>query len=287
MLIFFIFPGTFVYYDANNNPNAPFRNGFVGGIAQDGSIAFVGRGNNVPQNQNPCPGRISTKASAAGVYMPAGNTLDSSSAYYILDHPDLHYVATTGNASSSVAGAIKFVGGGFTFGLGRIMINGYAYLGKIHVGKTLNYIAENGNETATTGAFEMLTCNSALTTPTPACNNKIETNRCLRPGEEVWSCLGYVRLAFQTDGNMVVYSKSGVVIWRTNTPGSGATKACMQADGHFVLYNDAGVSKWSSSWWVAMTNTEAYAMIQDDGQFVVIAGGLVKYTSGNTEPIKP
>lgn len=218
---------------------------------------------------------------------PGGSeSFDANSAYYLLDHPDLHYVPTTVSTMNSVIGAIKFVGGSTTFELGRVVTNKYAYLGKIRDQVAFNYNLDNGAQTATV-SFEMLTCNSALTTGTKVCNNKIAGGRCLAPGEEVWSCLGCARLVFQADGNLVVYTKTGSVVWSSGTAGNGATRACMQADGRFVLYTAENVSKWSSTWSVPNTNTEAYAMIQDDGQFVVNAGGLTKFTTGNTAPCTP
>lgn len=286
MLIIFL--GTYVYYDTQNTPLAPLQNGFIGGIYKDGSIAFVGRGNNAVRNQNPCPARISTNGSSgAGAYMPAGDVFDARSSYYILAHQDLHWVTTDKDNMKNVPGALHFTGSGFAFSHGRVVINNHAYIGKIHDDSSFNYIGDSGTEVTMESGFEILVCDPSLSTSSQTCSNKIESGYCIVSGQDLWSCSGCMKLSFQADGNLVVYKKSGGIVWATNTMDSGATTACMHSNGKFVLYDANNVVKWSTSWTVANTDTQAVAMIQDDGQFVIVAGGQTKYKSGNTAACEP
>lgn len=219
--------------------------------------------------------------------MPAGvETYDASSTYYILAHPDLHWVMTDKDNMKYVPGALHFTGSNFAFSHGRIMINNFAYVGKIHDDISLNYIGDSGSEEVAVSGFEILVCDSSLTYSSGTCNNRIESGQCITPVDadvNLWSCSGCFRLAIQADGNLVVYTKSGTVVWSSQTLHS-VTQACMETNGQFVLKDNNHVVKWSTPWNVENTDTGAVAMIQDDGQFVVVAGGQTKFTTGVTAP---
>lgn len=53
-------------------------------------------------------------------------------------------------------------------------------------------------------------------------------------------------LAYQGDGNLVLYDRRGRPVWATDTPGRLAGSAEMQGDGFLVLYDAAGVPYWRS-----------------------------------------
>lgn len=57
-----VFIGAFAKYDVINGINDPQTKGFAAGLYKDGSVAYVGYGNNANSNcnQNPCPGRVTT-----------------------------------------------------------------------------------------------------------------------------------------------------------------------------------------------------------------------------------
>lgn len=73
-------------------------------------------------------------------------------------------------------------------------------------------------------------------------------------------------LIFQTDGNMVLYTNEGAVVWHTDTYGQGGTQAIMQSDGNFVIYNAQGAALWQTH---TGGNPGAYAQIQSNGAFVI------------------
>jgi hypothetical protein len=81
-----------------------------------------------------------------------------------------------------------------------------------------------------------------------------------------WSsrCNGY-RLAFQPDGNLVIYNSANRALWATGTDNSGANKFSVQADGNVVLYKD------STPLWASNTsgNSGVRLSIQGDGNLVV------------------
>ncbi|OCX19501.1 putidacin L1 family lectin-like bacteriocin [Pseudomonas graminis] len=76
-------------------------------------------------------------------------------------------------------------------------------------------------------------------------------------------------LVFQADGNLVVYTKAGAVVWHTNTYGKDAKAAVMQTDGNFVIYSSTGVPLWSSQ---TGGFPGAYAQLQSNGAFVICTG---------------
>ncbi len=53
-------------------------------------------------------------------------------------------------------------------------------------------------------------------------------------------------LAFQTDGNLVLYRSDGRAIWETRTWGKAARNLVMQNDGNLVLYGTNGGALWAS-----------------------------------------
>jgi hypothetical protein len=77
-------------------------------------------------------------------------------------------------------------------------------------------------------------------------------------------CNGY-RLAFQTDGNLVIYNSANRALWATGTDNSGANKFSIQADGNVVLYKD------STPLWASNTagNAGVRLSMQGDGNLVV------------------
>lgn len=59
----------------------------------------------------------------------------------------------------------------------------------------------------------------------------------------------YVKLIFQSDGNLVIYNSSGSPLWATNTWGRACSSNCVAAfqnDGNLVLYQN-GAPYWASN----------------------------------------
>src|SRR5207247_6836956 len=70
---------------------------------------------------------------------------------------------------------------------------------------------------------------------------------------------GRFRLVYQADGNVVEYQGS-TALWATYTFGPGY--AVMQQDGNFVVYTPDSVPKWSTNTW---GHPGAYLVMQNDG----------------------
>jgi Peptidase_C39 like family len=89
------------------------------------------------------------------------------------------------------------------------------------------------------------------------------------------TCTGYT-LAFQGDGNLVMYNPSGRPIWATGTNGY-AQRVAFQGDGNVVLYDGNNRAIWA-------TNTDGRGRLfafQADGNFVVYDGnGRAVYSTG-------
>ncbi|AKU95111.1 Xanthomonapepsin precursor [Labilithrix luteola] len=76
------------------------------------------------------------------------------------------------------------------------------------------------------------------------------------------------QLAYQTDGNLVVYEllPSKKALWASGTMGATPDKVVMQADGNLVVYKSDGGVAWSSK---TSGNTGAVVSLQDDNNLVV------------------
>jgi hypothetical protein len=89
------------------------------------------------------------------------------------------------------------------------------------------------------------------------------------------TCTGYT-LAFQGDGNLVMYNPANRPIWATGTEGY-AQRLAFQSDGNVVLYDGSNRAIWA-------TNTDGRGRLfafQADGNFVVYdGGGRAVYSTG-------
>jgi hypothetical protein len=54
-------------------------------------------------------------------------------------------------------------------------------------------------------------------------------------------------LTLQSDGNLVLYTRTGKALWSSGTGGKGVSDLVMQNDGNLVLYRrSTGKATWSS-----------------------------------------
>ena len=150
----------------------------------------------------------------------------------------------------------------------------------------------------------------AASKPTTATANLgiFAAGRILRPGQYIYSQNGQYALVMQTDGNLVVYknptpNQSGVwtgqALWGSGNDGHQGAIAAMQGDGDLVMY-DAGASV-STAGAISgsvlrgkatghhdlpsgTNNTPggpgAFAVMQNDGNFVVYAAGATVAPTG-------
>jgi hypothetical protein len=93
------------------------------------------------------------------------------------------------------------------------------------------------------------------------------TTPTILPGGFIRSDNGQLRLAYQTDGNLVLNDvRNGTTLWATNTGGTRPGRVYMQPDGNFVVSDADGVTRWASD---TGGNPNAYLRVQDDGDLVI------------------
>ena len=98
----------------------------------------------------------------------------------------------------------------------------------------------------------------------------LQTNSRLYEGDLIRSRNGDHRLVLQGDGNLVLYTKDGKVLWTTKTNGTPNTNLVMQGDGNLVLYGDGGKVLWRSA---TNSNGASRLVMQNDGNLVIYASG--------------
>jgi hypothetical protein len=95
-------------------------------------------------------------------------------------------------------------------------------------------------------------------------------------------------VTLRADGNLVLTSPAGAVVWSTGTAGHGVTRAVLQGDGNLVLYTATGKAVWASQAGAMLgsprsvltggnllsvnqrlVNGKYHAVLQGDGNFVV------------------
>ncbi len=57
---------------------------------------------------------------------------------------------------------------------------------------------------------------------------------------------GSYRTVVQADGNLVIYDSNGHAVWNTQTFGRGSSQLIIQQDGNLVLYDSAGRASWNT-----------------------------------------
>ncbi|MFC1836694.1 hypothetical protein ACFL2Q_18545 [Thermodesulfobacteriota bacterium] len=89
----------------------------------------------------------------------------------------------------------------------------------------------------------------------------------MKPGQHLKSANGKFLLAFQKDGNLVLYRVSDdKPLWHTCTDGEKVEDLVMQDDGNLVIYAPGGKPIWASE---TDGNPGAYVRLQDDGNLVI------------------
>jgi lambda family phage minor tail protein L len=122
---------------------------------------------------------------------------------------------------------------------------------------------------------------------TAGTTNTLAAGQDLLQQQQLVSTNGWYRSIMQSDGNFVVYNKTGKPIWATSTNGSGAVRLSMQVDGNLVLYNASNAAVFSPN----ILGSGHRLVMQSDGNLVVynssnVAVWSINYSSG-AEPFKP
>jgi hypothetical protein len=79
---------------------------------------------------------------------------------------------------------------------------------------------------------------------------------------------GQYALHFTGDGDLVVKTPDGNVVWRAGTAGRGAQKATMRSDGNFVIEAGNGAVIWQTG---TARHPGAHLTLRNDGQLEVIS----------------
>lgn len=100
----------------------------------------------------------------------------------------------------------------------------------------------------------------------PNMADTLTANQAIPRGGALISKNGAFRLAFQTDGNLVVYNKQNQAIWSASLAGKGGVRAVMQSDGNFVIYNASNQPVFDTH---TNGNPGAKLVMQTDGNAVI------------------
>ncbi|OWA54729.1 putative Zinc metalloproteinase nas-14 [Hypsibius exemplaris] len=107
----------------------------------------------------------------------------------------------------------------------------------------------------------------------------------LKVGESLWSPDGNVRLAMETDGNLVLYNqRDGRVIWSSNMtyedPAWAPTSVRMQVDGNLAMYHLRPRHLVWSTDTRSPQFSEAMLKVLDEGYFCLYKNNQCLWTSG-------
>ncbi|GHB78409.1 hypothetical protein GCM10010377_80710 [Streptomyces viridiviolaceus] len=95
----------------------------------------------------------------------------------------------------------------------------------------------------------------------------------LEPGQS-W-VTNRITLAFQGDGNLVLYDRQGTPLWWSGTVGQGV-KTVFQADGNLVVYTQDGQTAWASR---TMGHDGAQLVLEPSGNVSIRYGGSVLWST--------
>ncbi|MEU7065734.1 hypothetical protein [Streptomyces sp. NPDC046161] len=148
------------------------------------------------------------------------------------------------------------------------------------------------------GALVSLLAASAVTVLVPGVASATDPSQCmtsaggrtadLRPGQRLESGASLVptpgkpELVMQPDGNLVVYAIGNggtrLPLWNSGTYGNPGAYALMQDDGNFVIYKKDGGPQtgggiWNTATYGNRANDYVAAWIRDDGEFSVSGRG--------------
>jgi|SRR5579862_73926 len=105
-------------------------------------------------------------------------------------------------------------------------------------------------ESATLGPGQALTANQTISSPN-----------------------GHFQLAYQDDGNLVLYDTTdpdnALPLWTSNTADNNPGVAVMQTDGNFVIYDGNGNAKWAT---FTDGTQGSFLTMQNDGNLVLYNG---------------
>lgn len=116
----------------------------------------------------------------------------------------------------------------------------------------------------------------------PTGTDHLDPDESLAAGQSLLSFNRKYELAYQDDGNLVVYSNGAGgkdALWASNTAGRASVTCAMQGDGNLVIYDASGVPLWATS---TYGNAGSKLFMQDDGNAVIYSSGGVPVWASNT-----
>jgi hypothetical protein len=93
----------------------------------------------------------------------------------------------------------------------------------------------------------------------------------LTSGQSLTSASTRYRLAYQVDGNLVLYDDlDRVPLWSTGTVAGNPGQTVLQGDGNLVVYDAQGTPQWTTG---TVGNANARLVVQNDGNLVLYSSG--------------
>jgi hypothetical protein len=136
----------------------------------------------------------------------------------------------------------------------------YAYAEDVNWGRIIRYatVLKPGDLSRDSGAVHG--------TPVWAQGEDMQPGEVLNPGQSIYSRNGLYYLAYQGEGNLVLYKSAGGWLWASGTQGKPGSVCIMQSDGNLVIYDRGGLPIWSSQ-----TGQHAGSRLEvtDDGHVVI------------------
>lgn len=274
--------GTFIQYDAFNDQFAPTIDGFLAGTYGDGSDVYVGLGNNSICGGEPfAPCRLKTNDNA-GCYIPSCGLerFDNQNSFYLLNDKNFKWIPVTRDTLKQSSPLIFDIPGVKTLAFGRINSTAsgvdYTTVGKVIYNRTSSTLYINlmywidyatGTEKSAS-TYEVLSC--------VTCQSTLTSGQVLNIGDQL--CAGDNTMTLQSDGNLVIRSSNGTILWSSNTANSGANRLVMKADGSLSLEDAFGKIFWTSAWYAAPV-VGSSAMLSTDGSLVVFNGNTASWSS--------
>ncbi len=112
--------------------------------------------------------------------------------------------------------------------------------------------------------------------------DRLQPDQELSTGGLLVSASGWLRLALQDDGDLVLYRvQLGTTLWSSGTAGQQIARLVMQRDGNLVAFTGQGEPAWSTA---TTGNPGACAVLRDDGNLTVqSAAGAPLWSSHSTQ----
>jgi L,D-peptidoglycan transpeptidase YkuD (ErfK/YbiS/YcfS/YnhG family) len=118
----------------------------------------------------------------------------------------------------------------------------------------------------------------AVTATAAAGGSGLGAGEGLTSGQRIVAPHGGYSLVEQSDGNAVVYTSAGRVLWNSRTAGHPGSRLAMQGDGNLVVYGPDGRALWNSR---TGGHPGSRLAMQDDGNLVIYAGnGAATWSTG-------